>query len=155
MTRLRRLADLVGAALFAALFATFIYATASRFLLNRPITWGDELAAILMLWATFWAAALMIAEKDHVAVDVVYVLAPPRGQRVLGLVASIGFGLLFLAALPATWDYIAFLWRERTSVLRIRLDWLYLCFALFVAAVAARLLWRGWRLFGARWREHL
>jgi hypothetical protein len=64
-------------------------------------------------------------------------------------------GGIFLYALPAAVDYILFLWRERTPVLRLRLDYIYACFAVFMLAVIIRMAYRLVLLAGARWRQGL
>jgi TRAP-type C4-dicarboxylate transport system permease small subunit len=152
---MRRIAEGVAALLFAAMFGVFVYGVAMRYVLRAPVSWSDEVTVVLMLWSLFWTAGLVLREREHVAVDLVYAGLPPGGRRLLGLAAGLGFGVLFLAALPTTADYILFLWRERTSALGWRLDIVYACFVLFMAAVAARLLFQAWRLAGARWREHV
>jgi TRAP-type C4-dicarboxylate transport system permease small subunit len=47
-------------------------------------------------------------------------------------------GGIFLYALPGTVDYILFLWREKTPVLQLRLDYVYACFGIFAATVPIR-----------------
>lgn len=65
----------------------------------------------------FLGGAFVLRDNEHVAFDIVWNAARPSGRRVMGIVAALGFGGLFLAALPSTLSYIAFLWRERTTVL--------------------------------------
>ena len=54
-------------------------------------------------------------------------------------------GVALLVALPKLWGFISFLWRERTPAMQWRLDFVYSCFALFVAASALRFLWESVR----------
>ena len=46
---LRRAANLVGGALFVALFGVFIVQITARFGFNKPLAWTDEAAVILYL----------------------------------------------------------------------------------------------------------
>ena len=46
-----------------------------------------------------------------------------------------------LAALPKLWNFIAFLWRERTPALQWRLDYVYSCFIAVYRAAALRFAW--------------
>ena len=64
-------------------------------------------------------------------------------------------GGLLAASLPGAVDYTAFLWRERTPVLLWRLDVIYACFVVFMAAVLVRLLARLMRLLGPGWLRAL
>lgn len=73
----------------------------------------------------------------------------------MAIAAMLGFGALLLAALPATSGYVAFLWRETTPTLRLRLDYVYACFPLFIAVIGVRLLWRGQTLVRRDWERWL
>ena len=123
--------------------------------LDRPIPWADEVSVILFIWVIFWANAFILREREQITFDLVYRLLPPRGQRAAALLRTLVVGGLFAAALPTVVDYIAFLWREHTAVLMIRLDYVYACFGLFVFMVAVRACIELARLAGRRWREHL
>ncbi len=155
LARLRRFFEIVTTLIFAAIFVIFIYAVAMRYLLDRPVAWADELNIILLLWVMFLGGAFVLRDNEHVAFDIVWNAARPSGRRVMGIVAALGFGGLFLAALPSTLSYIAFLWRERTTVLEWRLDWVYACFALFFVSIIVRFGASLVRLLGSRWRDEV
>ena len=149
---LEKAAEAVGVALFAAMFATFIAGVAMRYA-GRPLTWSDEFCVVLLLWSTFWAAAFVVKLSEHVTFDILYEAAPRGGRRLMAIVAAVGFGALLLAALPATYGYVAFLTREVTPTLRLRLDYVYACFPLFLAVIGARLIWRGGQLARRDWDQ--
>lgn len=151
--RLGAAAELVSAAMFAAIFAIFIAAIAARYLFNRPLPWADELNVILLLWMTFWTGAVVTRDREHVVFDLVYERLGGQGKRTMLLAGALAFGALFAAAFPTIWGYVAFLWRERTSALEWRLDYVYSCFALFVAATVLRLAWNAALLCGRHWRR--
>ena len=153
LARLRRFFEIVTTLIFAAIFVIFIYAVAMRYLLDRRVAWADELNIILLLWVMFIAGALVLRDNEHVAFDIAWNAAPPRGRRAMGILAALAFGGLFLAALPGTWSYITFLWRERTTVLEWRLDLVYACYLVFFIAVILRFGAGLVRLLGPRWRR--
>ena len=150
-----RYAGMIAGALIAVMFAAIVLGVFMRYVLESPLAWTDELAVCLLLWATFLGGAFAVRTDEHVSFDVIYAALPPGGRRGMRIVGSLAFGLLFLAAVPAVVDYTRFLWRERTTVMQIRLDWLYSVFAVFLIAIALDLLWQGSRLFGRRWREYV
>lgn len=143
----------VGVALFAAMFATFIAGVVMRYAAGQPLTWSDEVCVVLLLWSTFWAAAFVVKLGEHVTFDILYEAAAPRGRRLMALAAALAAGALLLVALPATYGYVAFLWRETTPTLRLRLDYVYACFPLFLAVTGLRLLWRGQTLARRDWER--
>ncbi len=148
-------AEAIAVVLFAGMFVTFVAGVAMRYALGQPLTWSDEFCVVLLLWSTFWTAAFVIRIDDHVTFDIAYEAVPRRLQRLMTFVASIAFGALFLAALPATYDYVSFIWRETTPTMRIRLDYLYACFPLFLGVIALRLLLRGGLLTRRDWERWL
>ena len=96
---LRKAAELVGVAIFLTMFGAFLVQVFMRYVLNRPLGWTDELSLVMYVWAIFWAAALMTSEREHVALDLVYVALPDRGKRVVAVL-----GTLLLAGLFAGGD---------------------------------------------------
>ena len=152
---LRKAAELVGVAIFLTMFGTFVVQVFMRYVLNRPLGWTDELSLVMYVWAIFWAAALMISDREHVALDLVYVALPDRGKWVFAVLGTLLLAGLFVAAVPATADYVRFMARERTPVLGLRFDLVFAPFLLFLVAVALRSLARLRRLLGTRWREEL
>ena len=63
----------------------------------------------------------------------------PGGRRVVGLLQTGLFGILFALAFPTIVDYVMFLWREQTSALQWRLDFVYVCFVIYFAMMIVRL----------------
>jgi TRAP-type C4-dicarboxylate transport system permease small subunit len=153
LARIRALAALVTTLLFAAIFLIFVFAIFMRYVMHQPVAWADELNIILLLWVMFIAGALVLRDNEHVAFDIAWNAAPPKGRRAIGIVAALAFGGLFLAALPGTWSYITFLWRERTTVLEWRLDLVYACYLIFFIAVIIRFGAQLIRLLGPHWRK--
>lgn len=152
---MRRFADGVAAALVAAVFVAILAGVARRYVFGAPLVWADELASVLFLWTIFWSGALVVRLREHVAFDLLYQALPETGRRWLAFTATAIVGLVLLAALPKLGGYIAFLWRERTPALQWRLDYVYACFTLFVAAAGVVFLHRAVSLLRRRWREHL
>ena len=138
---------------FAAIFVIFMFNVAMRYLAQRPVAWADELNIILLLWVMFIGGAFVVRDNEHVAFDIAWQAARPPTRRVMGIVAALGMGGLFVAAFPPIYSYITFLWREHTSVLEWRLDIVYCCFLIFLAAVILRFGATLVRLLGRNWRH--
>ena len=155
LAALRAAADAVAVAMFAAVFVIFVFKIALRYVAHDSMAWADEVSIILFVWIVFWANALILRERDHIRFDLVYVLLPPGGRRAMALLRAALLLAVFAYAFPPTLDYILFLWRERTAVLRLRLDWVYLCFPLFIGAVALRAATDLVLLGTRRWRTAL
>lgn len=152
---LRRVTEGVVVALFALIVAVFAFSIASRYLFNRPVIWSDEVLVLAMVWCTFLAGALILTEREQVVFDLFYERCTPQGRRVMLILGSLLLAAILSMALPAIVSYTRFLWRERTNVLELRLDFAYACFVFFIVAVIVRRLIIVLRLIGSQWRAQL
>jgi TRAP-type C4-dicarboxylate transport system permease small subunit len=150
-----RIARLIVSAMFACVFLVFIYKIVMRYAAGSTVGWADEVCVILFIWIIFCANAFVLSDRRQISFDLVYRLLPASARRVSRVARLIVVGGLFLWSLPAVIDYTLFLWRERTPVLSLRLDIVYSCFGLFVAAVIVRSGLELCRLIGPNWRQQL
>lgn len=93
--RFRKLAEAVTTTMFFALFAIYLTGVVARYAFNAPIAWADELAMIVFMWCMFLTDAFVSRGKDHVAFDVLWERSPPGGRRVIGLLQTGLFDILF------------------------------------------------------------
>ena len=66
----------VGCA-FALIVALTIAQVFFRFALDSPLIWSEELARLLLVWATFVGAAVVAWDGTHLNVDVLFARLPP------------------------------------------------------------------------------
>ncbi|SFZ83749.1 TRAP-type C4-dicarboxylate transport system, small permease component [Devosia enhydra] len=152
---LKKGADLVGVLLFTAAFLGFIAQIFFRYVVNRPILWTEEATMIAFIWTVFWAAAFMVNIREHVAFDVVYEAVSPRIKRIMAIFSMLVLIGCFLLLIPATVDYLEFLLRKRSPVLRIPMTWIYGCYLLFVVNFTIQAALRLWRLFTPGWQTQV
>lgn len=139
-------ADNVAVALLAAMFVAFILQIFTRYVINYPLGWTLEVCLTTWLWLVFWSSAFVLTERDHVTFDLFYLTAGERTRRVFAIVSAAAILAGFLAALPATLDYITFYKIKKSATLRIRLDIVFSVYALFAFAVIVRSAFRLWFL---------
>jgi TRAP-type C4-dicarboxylate transport system permease small subunit len=139
---LRRRAENVAAAMLAAMFAAFVLQVAFRYLFNFPVGWTSELSVVLWLWLILWGAAFVVREGEEVRFDLLTAAAPRPVRIAMGIVAAAALIVLYGASLPASWKYVAFMKVEKSAYLKIRMDWLYSIYLVFLVAVLVRYLWR-------------
>jgi TRAP-type C4-dicarboxylate transport system permease small subunit len=148
-------AELIAALMFACVFVVFGFKIVMRYLAHDAVAWADEVSVVLFVWIIFWANAFILGERDQITFDLVYRPMPPSIRRFMAVLRLVLIGGIFLWALPGSIDYIAFLWRERTPVLSLRLDLVYSCFGIFMVAVVVRSLCNLVRLLGPDWRARI
>ena len=127
----------------------------TRYVLNDPLSWTTELSMIAFLWVAFWGAGLLVREQDQVRFDLIYRAVPEKARRVLALVGALALAVVFLMALPANYDFVTFMAEDRTWVLEIRFDYIFVVFLVFLLAAGLKSLWRFIKLLRASWREQL
>lgn len=153
--RLHRTAELISAAAFAAMFGAFMIQIVSRYVFNAPVSWSLEICSIGYIWIVFFTSNVLLTERQHIVFDVLYHAFPPRQKRVLAILLTATLGLIFLAALPTILEYLSFLGRRKTMILRLPMDIVYSCFGIFMIAVVVGAALRIKRLLGAEWQKHL
>lgn len=136
-------AEGIAVLLLATMFSCFILQIVSRYVFNHPLSWTLEACLITWLWTVFWGCGTLLRDQDHVRFDVLYLAAPRQLRRVLAGIAAVVILVAYAGSLPATADYIAFMKIESSSSLKIRLDYLFSIYLLFMIGALARY---GWRL---------
>ncbi|WP_256578910.1 TRAP transporter large permease subunit [Pseudomonas sp. VI4.1] len=91
----------------------------SRYVLNQPIVWGDELASLLFLWLAMLGSVVAMRRGEHMRLTSFIARLPVEKRAfidTLGAVIVITFiGLLFTPA----WEYVSDEWIITTAALEI------------------------------------
>ncbi len=142
---LYRLNEGLIAAMLAVMFVAFLVQIVFRYLLDLPVGWTNELSLVLWVWLVLWGAAFVLREDEEIRFDLFYAMAGRRTRRVLFVVSALSLVALYAISLPAVVDYVTFMKVEKTAYLKIRFDWLFSVYVVFVVAAIARYLFLGWR----------
>jgi TRAP-type C4-dicarboxylate transport system permease small subunit len=62
-----------------------------RYVFFKPIIWAEEILVFIMIWCVMLGAALVTQDNQHLRMDAVYHLAPPRLRRALNLLSTLAF----------------------------------------------------------------
>jgi TRAP-type C4-dicarboxylate transport system permease small subunit len=138
---LRRRAEDIAAAMVAVMFAAFVVQIVFRYFLNFPVGWTSELSVLMWLWLVLWGAAFVVKEREEIRFDLVSELAGRRARLGMGIIAAVALVVLYGASLKPSFDYVAFMKVEKSSYLKIRMDWLFSIYVVFLVAVIVRYLW--------------
>ena len=145
MAWLARRAENVAAAMLAVMFLAFIIQIFFRYVANFPVGWTQELSVILWLWLVLFGAAFVVREREEIRFDIIYGAVGPRARRVMCVITAVALIALYGVSLPAVVDYVTFMKVEKTAYLKIRFDWLYSIYIVFVVAVIIRYIWLAWQ----------
>jgi TRAP-type C4-dicarboxylate transport system permease small subunit len=85
-------------ALFAAILVVMVLQVVFRYVLNAPLTWTEELARYLYIWACWLGAPVALRRGNHIAIAFVSDRLPPGLERLVALVTQVA-ALVFLIQL--------------------------------------------------------
>jgi len=134
----------VAVALIAIMFVSFILQIAFRYVLNRPLGWTEEVTVLCWVWVVLWGAAFILSDHDEIRFDVITGVVSESTRRAFTVISGIALILLFVVSLPATWDYVLFMKREKSAYLGMRFDYLYSIYVVFAVVCIVkhvRLVW--------------
>ena len=138
---LHRRAENVAAGLLAVMFVAFILQIIFRYVFNFPVGWSTELTIITWLYLVLWGSAFVLTEKEEIRFDLIYGSVGPRVRIGMAIVFSAAVVVLYGMALPATYAYVTFMKVEKSSYLKIPLNWLFFIYVIFCVAAILRYLW--------------
>jgi TRAP-type C4-dicarboxylate transport system permease small subunit len=150
LTWLQARADNVSATLLAAMFAVFILQIFTRYVINDPLSWTQEVCVTTWLWLVLWGSAFSLTERDQVRFDVLYTWVGHRTRRWFAIASAAAICAGFAASFPASLDYITFYKIKKSPTIGIRLDVVFSVYAIFAAAVIIRSAYEVWRLLRGR-----
>lgn len=99
---------LLATLLLLTILGTMSAQVVARYVLHAPISWSEEWARFALIWMAFLAAAFVMAEGQHIAVDVVSQRLSPRGRRLLECLSNT---IVVLACLLLLIGGFRFVWR--------------------------------------------
>jgi TRAP-type C4-dicarboxylate transport system permease small subunit len=130
MKTARRILDLiVGSAcclILAGMIAVLAWQVFSRYALNAPSTFSEEILRYGMIWSSFLGAALACSRGTHMAVDLVREASKGWVRRALTILVPVSFlvfsvSVLILGGLQA----VEIAGGQRSAVLQIPINWVY------------------------------
>ena len=91
----------LSAALLASYFVLVLLQVFFRYVLNESLFWAEELVRGLMVWGVMISSALVAGSRGHIRVEVLELMLPPAGKRVVMWIAdalTVSFSILLLWA---------------------------------------------------------
>ncbi len=71
------------AILLLAMVVFTVYSVVMRYVFENPPVWGDLLTVLSNIWLVFFALALTVRDKDHIALDLIYSWLPLKAAFVI------------------------------------------------------------------------
>ncbi len=87
------------AILLLLMVAFTVYSVVMRYVFENPPVWGDLLTVLSNIWLVFFALALTVRDKDHIALDLIYSWLPLKAAFVIQqfwTLVIFGLGLIMI-----------------------------------------------------------
>jgi C4-dicarboxylate transporter DctQ subunit len=140
-------AEDIAALMMAAMFLTFLYQIAMRYVFNAPAAWAEEICVMTWLWVVLWGTALVTREADTIRIDLLRNALSPVVRRRVDAVCGLILVVIFAIGLPGAWSYVSFMKIEGTAALGWRFNLVFSVYLLFAVAVIVRQAWTVVELF--------
>lgn len=117
----------------------------NRYVLESPLTWTEELARLLLVWAVCLGAAAGIKKGGHLRIDFVYLMTRGVPRKVITL---INHAIVFLVALGMAWfgyQFYASTANDYSTSLGYARNMVYLPIPVGGVLIAAFTLARAWQ----------
>jgi TRAP-type C4-dicarboxylate transport system permease small subunit len=111
--------------LVSALTAVTFAQVVTRYVLNDPLIWSEELARYLFVWVSMIGAALAIREGGHFGLDLL-IRRMPALRPLLGPAVMIVTALFLLVLLKSGIDETVLASNQFAMTLPMRMQWAYL-----------------------------
>jgi TRAP-type C4-dicarboxylate transport system permease small subunit len=101
----------------------------SRYILNSPSSFTDELAGFLLIWVGLFGAAYVTGKNEHLAIDLLLTKISASGKIKLETLINLFIILftLFVLILGGTWlVYTRFMLEVKSAALQLPLGYVYI-----------------------------
>lgn len=138
--RLRTGLTALSAGLLASYFALVLLQVFYRYVLNESLFWAEELVRGLLVWGVMVSSALVAASREHIRLEMLELMLPPAGRKVVVSIAnalSIAFSLILLWAAIQLMDRS---WLQQSPLLEVPKWTVYMALAVGAGLEALLLL---------------
>jgi len=103
---LAKITILIVILLAAVMVLTVLVGVFFRYVLHNSLSWSEELARYLMIWAALLSISIGIKDKEHVGIQLIIRNIPIKYARILNFLVNVII-LFFLSVLSYKGMYIA------------------------------------------------
>ena len=125
----------IPAVAFLSMFLAFILQVFSRYVINMPLTWTQDIIVTGFVWTVLFGACYTMRARRHVKFTMVYDKLKPRPAALSRLVGNAIVALAFLMLIIPSWKYSFFLFFQKTAVLRINYTYIFIPFVYMAVSV--------------------
>lgn len=92
----KNLEEIICVVLLAGIVCLTVAQVFSRFVMNSPIGWTEELARILMIWMVFFGSSAAVKRNEHIKIEVFLNRLSDKWRNYLGKITGVIVGVLLI-----------------------------------------------------------
>jgi len=141
------------AACLATMTGVVFVSVIFRYMLNSPLSWGEELASLLFAWITFVGAYVGFRARSHIAIDTLVVFLPGWVRQ--GIARLVDVAVLLLLGL-FVWQGVGLClktWSLEFPAMEISRGYLYLSLPVGASLMGVAVVEAWWERRAARRRS--
>ena len=119
----------ISVVLLSAMLITVLWGVGSRYIMDSPSSWTEELARFLLIWVSMLGAAYVSGKKGHIIID----LWPEKMIKKYGKLMDVTVSLLIVLFVFAIfivgglrYIYVSFKLWQTSAALEIPMGYIYL-----------------------------
>ena len=128
---------LASAAIIIVVLSAF-YGVISRYILNNPVAWSNEIATIAFTWTVFLGAAAAWKYDKHIHLDLVYDFFPKRIKIVSDWLKNLILAVFFIFVLYLSIQFTITAYNKPTAILRIPFSYVDVPVVIFFISIIIR-----------------
>lgn len=144
-TLFERALSVICAVILGIMLVVVFAQVVTRYVLQTPFTWGDELARFLQIWLTFLGASLAFLVGGHASIQMLIDRLPEKANRITRVFIALLMGGFFLILGMKGIHLARFTWSDESPALSIPYGIVYLALPVasgFIFLTQTRDLWR-------------
>ncbi len=115
--------ELAAAGLLVVMIVVVLSNVFFRYVLHKPLIWGDEVASLSFIWMAMLGAALAVDRHEHMRLTVFLPLLPPRLARIADIAGQVMVVILLARLFPVAIEYAYEESFVRSPALGLPLTW--------------------------------
>ena len=130
--------ELLASIAISIVVISAFYGVISRYILNNPVAWSNEVATIAFTWTVFLGAAAAWKNNKHIHLDLVYNFFPNKIKIISDWLKNIILTVFFIFALYLSIKFTITAYNKPTAILRIPFSYVDVPVVIFFLSIILR-----------------
>jgi TRAP-type C4-dicarboxylate transport system permease small subunit len=130
--------ELLASIAISIVVISAFYGVISRYILNNPVAWSNEVATIAFTWTVFLGAAAAWKNNKHIHLDLVYNFFPNKIKIISDWLKNIILIIFIAFALYLSIQFTITAYNKPTAILRIPFSYVDVPVVIFFSSIILR-----------------